>query len=328
MPIIVLIAVLVSGGASLVAENALPGDALYPVKISVNEGVRGMVAVTDASQARWDAQRVERRLAETAELAAEGKLDSDVHAELISQFDMHANAFDRHVESVEADQDQQTAFELHSEFEATLKAHERLLTNLASQEESARATIEAVLVEVRARLASEARARADSEIAIAENTEANADFKKAAEGKLNAAEHKLIEARAFLEQKEATVNASLFALAQGELQFAEMIIARGKTEFANENYARAFLSFQEALSSVEEAKLLIATDEKIKVKLDVLDAHLNVSEENETSTETEMDVSDETQPSEDSLEAQSGTDVKIDTDQTEVQQNLRLDLEL
>src|SRR3989344_2093774 len=41
MPIAILILILLSGGAAAAAEGALPGQALYPVKVEINEAVRG-----------------------------------------------------------------------------------------------------------------------------------------------------------------------------------------------------------------------------------------------------------------------------------------------
>src|SRR3989338_6897994 len=46
MPIVLIIALVFGGSASFAAEQALPGDTLYPVKVNVNEEVRGLLAFT------------------------------------------------------------------------------------------------------------------------------------------------------------------------------------------------------------------------------------------------------------------------------------------
>ncbi|MEK9148155.1 MAG: hypothetical protein AAB650_01845, partial [Patescibacteria group bacterium] len=53
MPIGLIVALFIatSGGISLAAEGALPGDLLYPIKVSVNEEVRAVLAVSLESQA-------------------------------------------------------------------------------------------------------------------------------------------------------------------------------------------------------------------------------------------------------------------------------------
>lgn len=73
-----LILVMVSGGTlAFAAENALPGDVLYPIKINVNEPIRGALAVTPEEKADWQATRVERRLSEISILSGRNALTAD-----------------------------------------------------------------------------------------------------------------------------------------------------------------------------------------------------------------------------------------------------------
>src|SRR3989338_3749649 len=46
MAIALLIALFVGGGTSLAAENSLPGDPLYHVKVGINEEVRGWLSLS------------------------------------------------------------------------------------------------------------------------------------------------------------------------------------------------------------------------------------------------------------------------------------------
>ena len=65
MPIILILALMFGGGGiSYAAEGAVPGDALYPIKVSVNEEVRDLVAFSPEAKADWETRRLERRLAE------------------------------------------------------------------------------------------------------------------------------------------------------------------------------------------------------------------------------------------------------------------------
>src|SRR3989344_3616455 len=51
-----VIALMLGGGVSFAAEGSLPGDALYPVKVSVNEEVRGAITVGAEAKAEWEAR--------------------------------------------------------------------------------------------------------------------------------------------------------------------------------------------------------------------------------------------------------------------------------
>src|SRR5262245_60533234 len=74
MPIFLALALLFTGGVSFAAEKTVPGDLLYPVKVGVNEEVRGWVALSDHAKASWDARVASRRLEEAEELAARTEL--------------------------------------------------------------------------------------------------------------------------------------------------------------------------------------------------------------------------------------------------------------
>src|SRR6185369_7748217 len=50
MPIFIAILVLLGGGTSFAAQNALPGDALYSVKVNVNEQVEGLLSLSAESK--------------------------------------------------------------------------------------------------------------------------------------------------------------------------------------------------------------------------------------------------------------------------------------
>jgi hypothetical protein len=68
-PLFIGAGLLAGGTLSFAAENTVPGNVLYPIKIHVNETVRGALAVTPQSKAAWEVDLVERRLEETEKLA-------------------------------------------------------------------------------------------------------------------------------------------------------------------------------------------------------------------------------------------------------------------
>lgn len=72
-----LVAILgVGGGATYVAQDATPGDVLYPVKIA-SEEARTFVETNDQQRAELELEFVERRQAEIEKLAASGKLKAE-----------------------------------------------------------------------------------------------------------------------------------------------------------------------------------------------------------------------------------------------------------
>lgn len=61
------------------AEQAMPGNILYPIKIHVNEEIRGSF-LSGEERVRWETERVERRLAEARRLMILGKLTPEIEA--------------------------------------------------------------------------------------------------------------------------------------------------------------------------------------------------------------------------------------------------------
>lgn len=77
----------------LVAEQALPGDTLYPIKVRFNEGIRSQLLFSPYEKMQWETKRVERRIAEARLLVKEGKLTEEKVNTLEEIVRAHAAAF-------------------------------------------------------------------------------------------------------------------------------------------------------------------------------------------------------------------------------------------
>ena len=118
-----LIALMVAGGGTVTAASgALPGDALYPVKIHVNETVRSALAVGANAQARLEAELLMERVDEAEQLAAEGELEGETAAYVESQIEAQTLA----VAEANAEADADVALAIDTEVAA--EVGERLTT--------------------------------------------------------------------------------------------------------------------------------------------------------------------------------------------------------
>ena len=84
-----LVILLVGGSTVSAAQGALPGDTLYPIKISVNERVELALATTPEAKLQTEVRFAERRVTEAQALDAEGRLDADITKEIEKEFDKH-----------------------------------------------------------------------------------------------------------------------------------------------------------------------------------------------------------------------------------------------
>lgn len=277
MPVFAVIAVItlmVGGGTSLAAESALPGDALYPVKVNINEEVRGALTISDEAKARLAANLAERRLQEAATLAAEGKLTAEAQAEIESRFNGHVEKFEAKANKLVAKGKANAAAELSSNLEASLKAHSQILGSFEADAEAdadtdtdtdTRVEIRPLTTAIKVGIGTVEKARTNAEAKVSAGLAP--DVEAAAEGKLKAAINKITEARGAIERTKGSVSASSTAQAESRLRLAEEAMAEGKAELEADEFAKAFISFDQAHRLAQEAHLLINAAQRFKVNL-------------------------------------------------------------
>lgn len=79
-------------GVPLLAERSVPGDILYLVKTGVNEGIQTQFATSPYEKVELETKLIERRIAEARLLASEGKLTTEVEAQIARTVKGHATA--------------------------------------------------------------------------------------------------------------------------------------------------------------------------------------------------------------------------------------------
>jgi len=244
-----LVLVLFCGvGTSYAAEGALPGDTLYPVKIHVNESVQGALALSPASQAAWNAERATRRLEEAETLAAQGRLTPDAQAQVQGGLAQATEQFDASVSVLAKSDDVPAAAAAQSDLQASLTAHEQVLSALSVALPEVQADVKPILALVRSR-AQSAR-----------------DDREETEGSLAAAPAPVVHAVAMAMKKQATAeledapvtaassSPTAAVSAQVNTLNAKTMVDAGNTQMAQGDYGEAYGAFQAAVRSIHETK--------------------------------------------------------------------------
>jgi hypothetical protein len=136
--LVIVLLLCATGGVSAFAEDALPGDYLYLLKVNVNEQVKGVVAVTPEAKARLAVETTERRLQEAVILSSQGKL-TDARKQIIQgQLSKNATDVKNSVADLVASDNISVAQEVAINFEASLKTHELILETLTKNAEDAK----------------------------------------------------------------------------------------------------------------------------------------------------------------------------------------------
>lgn len=74
----------------VIAEQAVPGDLLYPMKVQINEEVRSTLTFSSQDKIKWETTRIERRLAEARLLESQGKLTDELEQAVAAAVRTHA----------------------------------------------------------------------------------------------------------------------------------------------------------------------------------------------------------------------------------------------
>lgn len=133
LPITLSALLVLGGGTAFAAEQSLPNEALYPVKVQVNERVRATFTPTTEAKAKWEARVAVRRLEEAEELAIKNKLNAETQTTVETNFDAQAKLVQEKIARLKAEGNTQAAIDLSNEFQASLRAHETILVELDAQ---------------------------------------------------------------------------------------------------------------------------------------------------------------------------------------------------
>lgn len=116
-------------GMSFAADDALPGDLLYPVKVKVNEGMKTAFILSDEARIVYERERAELRLHEASRLVSEGRLDPERQATVSKLFAEHTASLTERVQDT-GSVDPVFAAEMSAELETALGTHEAVLARL------------------------------------------------------------------------------------------------------------------------------------------------------------------------------------------------------
>lgn len=125
--------VVIAGGTAAAANSALPNQALYSVKVNVNEQVRSWFAFGAESQAYLATELAQNRLQEAQELAVRGELTPEVKENIQESFKKHSKVVKEKIESIQADKDLKSALAVSTNFEKTLKKEVKSLVKIESE---------------------------------------------------------------------------------------------------------------------------------------------------------------------------------------------------
>lgn len=141
-----------SAGITFASEKALPGDFLYLVKTGINERVIELTKLNPQAKVKWNTRVAERRLEEAEKLAGKNKLGQEARAKIESNFEKHAERIRERINRFETEKNLETASDISSNFEITLRVHEKILDRISEEKTEAANEVRPILEKVRKKI--------------------------------------------------------------------------------------------------------------------------------------------------------------------------------
>ncbi len=251
--------VLITGtGSAFAAENTLPGDALYGVKIHINEPVRSAFALSSQSKANWETKVAERRLDEAARLAVAGKLSTEAEVKLEAHVEKQTEKIQKQIEKLEKAGNEEVAADISARLESALEIHGQILAKLNTKDEVTKEEIQPLVKQLQTEVVAihKLRTSLDSKT----ETKAEADIKMAAENRLRVSQKQIDQTKKYLTEKNLKATSS----AQIKLESAIKTQSEGKVRLEEGKYKEAFNLFVSAQRLAGEAKLIVHVHKELK----------------------------------------------------------------
>lgn len=257
--LIAAILIAFSGGTAIAAENTVPGDLLYPIKVKVNEEVRLALAVSPEAKAAWDAKRAERRLEEVEKLSEKNKLTTSTSQMLAVKFEEFAKKADNRLQKLEDSgklSDEQLLL-LRNNFEVAIKVHSENIGRIKEKEQE-RTKLKAVFESLRNQTSSTIRDRLEHEWQILKDN-TSTTLKVVADNRKNATQNKIAEVERFINNNSDKVSVQNKTESIKRLNEAKVKVAEGDKVYSEGKYGEAIVKYSEAHRQAQEAKLYMTT---------------------------------------------------------------------
>lgn len=274
----VVLVLMLSGGVSYAAEGTVPGNVLYPIK-QVNEQVRSALAISDEDQAKWDAERAERRLEEASTLALAGKLDAKTEVSISNRLQEHLNETETRIQKLETEGKLDDAAELNARLKTALALHGNILNQLnlngdVSSSSTVTSTVKNpglrlgnLLKDIRLETDKSDKLRDSLEIKVKGDAQVNREA--AAKAKIESAQVKIREVQKFMNEHRDDVGAETKVKATAEITSAQKAVADAQVQLAAQNWNEAFVLASKAHEQAQTAKLLLAVQHRVEATVDL-----------------------------------------------------------
>ncbi|MFA6536793.1 MAG: DUF5667 domain-containing protein [Patescibacteria group bacterium] len=271
IPAIIALAVALSGGVGLAAQNANPGDVLYPVKTSINEPLQTALKIDPEKKAEFVADLVEKRIAEKAKLVEEKKLDNFVNNRLEKNLQTKIAKTETLAKKLSERGNNVASLNVYSRLAGYLEANEMILTKVAEIKPELKTQISGKLSEISEKKEAVRNSTAASEQKMIDAQTTSSSYSETTDTVAPISVMPIPVAKAHLEKTEAYLKAiqgilsekieagsthSLLSEMSAKFEEAKLLVAEAKRYFDEKKYVESIHSANEAKKLLVQVKVL------------------------------------------------------------------------
>lgn len=291
--LIIAIMLAVSGGTSVVAENAIPGDALYTVKTSINEPVVGLFAVSNKANTAWQERLVERRLEEAQKVMTQGNFSTSTKDEVQTSVNKQIDKFTEALKSLSENKDNAvSSAELATRLESAIAAHQNILERAIREGSVSISTKETTKDFISSLKESEDKIkiyRQEMELNLGDDSQdATSTPEVSALNKQDVAEKILDSVKTKYQEEKNNLATSTRNNVDEKLIEAEKMLDEGNLMITKKDYEAAHEKFQEVIKLANKIRVEILTD-SIRVNFE---DDMGIDRENHDDEDNDLDKED------------------------------------
>ncbi|MEX2008519.1 MAG: DUF5667 domain-containing protein [Candidatus Spechtbacterales bacterium] len=296
MPLVIILAVVATvtagGGAAYAAQDTLPGERLYDVKLHVNERFEGLLAISDEDEAELALELAERRIRESERLAERKELSAELAQGIEARLASHVQRLEALSVKLEERGLTTASTNVRIRLAAMLELHNKVLAEM--EEGNGLQAREVARIRSAIQLNSTFVAQAREHMEERFEEQEDAPRKIAAERAQASATAKLERTKAYFADHEHRLHERVKLVAAELIASAEGSVSQGNLHMENAAYGDAYTSFNAAIHDLQTAASLMATSLRLTTDLRLNNAAQQQlqggdSQDNETTDTRNMD---------------------------------------
>lgn len=131
-----LILILGGSGVALASQKSLPGDILYPIKVSIVEPINSSLKFSTEEKATYESGLAKERIIEAETLAYKGELDPIKEKQINNLLIAHTTKFDRAITLLHKENKDEKAYSIATNFQYEMDASAESLDSIVKKTDS------------------------------------------------------------------------------------------------------------------------------------------------------------------------------------------------